>query len=67
MIDYILSFFECRFSGGDTMRWWGHSNPTICKKNCLNFLHSQVAEMQKFPYCALCALHTFYVQSWWGC
>ena len=29
-----LSFYECRFSGGDTMRWWGHSNPTIyAKKN----------------------------------
>ena len=28
----ILSFYECRFSGGDTMRWWGHTNPTVCKK-----------------------------------
>ena len=37
-----LSFYECRFSGGDTMRWWGHSNPTLCKRICLNFLHSQV-------------------------
>ena len=22
-----LSFYECRFSEGNTMRWWGHSNP----------------------------------------
>ena len=29
----ILSLFECRFSGEDTMRWWGHSTLTICKKN----------------------------------
>ena len=35
--DGILSFYECRFSGGDTMRWWRHSNPTLCKKICLNF------------------------------
>ena len=27
-----LSFYECSLSVGDTMRWWGHSNPTICKK-----------------------------------
>ena len=27
-----LSFYECRFSGGDTMREWGHSNPTLCKR-----------------------------------
>ena len=33
----LLSFYECRFSGGDTMRWWGHSNPTLCKRICLNF------------------------------
>ena len=26
----LLSFYECRFDDGDTMRWWGHSNPTIC-------------------------------------
>ena len=33
----ILPFYECRFSGGDTMRWWGHSNPTLCKRICFNF------------------------------
>ena len=27
-----LSFYECRFSGGDTMKWWGHSNPILCKR-----------------------------------
>ena len=30
-----LSFYECRFSGMDTMRWWGHSNNTLCKKHLL--------------------------------
>ena len=29
-------------AGRDTMRWWGYSNPTLCKRICLNFLHSQV-------------------------
>ena len=27
-----LLFYECRFSGGDTMRCWGDSNPTLCKR-----------------------------------
>ena len=34
-----LPFYKCRFSGGGgrgTMRWWGHSNPTLCKIICLN-------------------------------
>ena len=39
-----------QFSSVDTMSWWGHSNPTICKGICLNFLQSQVrgGGMQKF-------------------
>ena len=41
-----LSFYECRFSGGDTMKWYGHS---IWKRICLNFLRSQVAGTQKLP------------------
>ena len=24
-----LAFYECKFSGGGTMRCWGHSNPTM--------------------------------------
>ena len=24
------SFYECRLSGGNIQRWWGHSNPTYC-------------------------------------
>ena len=24
-----LSFYDCRFNGGDTMKWWGHSNATL--------------------------------------
>ena len=27
-----LSFYECRFSGGDTMRWWGILNPYLMQK-----------------------------------
>ena len=42
-----LSFYECRLSGGDTMRWWGHSNPTCCNQICLNLLHSPVKGMLK--------------------
>ena len=38
-----LSFCDCRFSSRDTMRSWGHSNPTLRKRICLTFLHSQVA------------------------
>ena len=30
--------YECRLSGGDTMRWWGHSNPTLCNIICLKIL-----------------------------
>ena len=44
----ILSFYEFRFSGGDTMRWLGRSNPTLCKRSFLNFLHSQVAGTKNF-------------------
>ena len=31
-----LSFYECRFSGGETKRCWGHSSPyLILQKNLL--------------------------------
>ena len=44
-----LSFYECRFSSGDTTRWYKHSNPTLYKIICLNFLHTQlVPGTQKF-------------------
>ena len=33
-----LSFCECRFSGGDTLRWWGHSNSTLKQKNLFELL-----------------------------
>ena len=26
-----LSFYECRFCRGDTMRWWEHSNTSLSK------------------------------------
>ena len=43
----LLSFYECRFSGGNTMRWWGHSNPTICQRIYLNLFYSKVWSGQK--------------------
>ena len=43
MVDSTLSFYEYRFGGGDTMRWWGHSNPILYKRICLNILQSQTA------------------------
>ena len=39
-------FYDCRFSGGDTMNWWGHSNPTKFIKYFLNILHSKVMGMK---------------------
>ena len=35
------------FSGRGIMRWWGHSSPTLCKRICLNVLHSQAVGAQK--------------------
>ena len=43
-----LSFYECRFSDGYTMVWWGHSNTTLCRSICLNFLHSQAVGIKNF-------------------
>ena len=34
--DPQLTFYECRWSGGSTQRWWKHLNPTCCNQNCLN-------------------------------
>ena len=39
--------YECRLSGGDAMRWLGHSNLTLCNIICSNFFHSLAAGMQK--------------------
>ena len=39
--------YEYRLSGRDTMRWWRHSNPTLCNIIYLNILHSQAVGMQK--------------------
>ena len=36
-----LAFCECRLSGVDPQRWWGHSNPTRYNQICVNFLHLQ--------------------------
>ena len=40
-------FFPKIFSDGDTMKFWGHSNSTLCKRICLNFLHSRATGTQK--------------------
>ena len=37
----ILLLYECRLGGGDTLTWWGHSNPTSCNITCLNLLYSE--------------------------
>ena len=42
-----LSFYACTFSGGDTMRWWGHSNPTIYPKNLLELFAPTASEDAK--------------------
>ena len=42
-----LSSCECRFSGRDTMRWWGQLKPNLCKRICFNFLNWHAAGMQK--------------------
>ena len=42
-----LLFYESGFSVGDTMRWWGHASPTVCKRICLNFLHLQAVGTKK--------------------
>ena len=44
---FDLSANEFRLSGGDTKRWWGHSNPTCCNQICLNFLHAVMVGILK--------------------
>ena len=39
--------YEYRLSGRDTMKWWRHSNATLCNIIYLNILHSQAVGMQK--------------------
>ena len=48
-----LLFYKCRLSIEDTMRWWGHQNPALCKRICLNFLQSQAEGTQKLRVQAL--------------
>ena len=50
----ILSYYECRLSGGDTQKWWKHSNPTCCNQICLKFLHSQVVHTETPSLHCLC-------------
>ena len=45
-----LLLHECSFSGGNTLRWLGNSNPTCCNIISLNFLHSQLVRMWKDPF-----------------
>ena len=46
-MNVILSFYECRLSGGGTQRWCGHSNPTYCNQICLNFFAVKGSEDDK--------------------
>ena len=46
-----LSLYECGDCGGDTPRWWGHSNPANSYEIRLNFVHSQAMEMLKHDSC----------------
>ena len=39
------------------VQWWTQSNPTLCKRICLNFLHSQAVAMQKLRPQVLTPLH----------
>ena len=56
-INCTFSFYECRLSGWDTQRWWGHSNPTCSYQLCLNSMHSEAIEMQQhFSHAYLCPL-----------
>ena len=51
VINGTLSFYECKFSGGDSMMLWEHSNPSLCARICLNSLFLQVEGMHKnFPH-----------------
>ena len=50
-----LSFYECRFSSGDTMRWWGYSNPTLCKRKYLNFFALTGSEDANISYVGACS------------
>ena len=53
--EWYLPFYECRLSGRNTQRWWGHSNPTCCN----NFCHSEVVKMQKHVPCVPLHLCTY--------
>ena len=46
-MNVTLSFYECRLSGGETQRWWGHSNPTYCNQICLTFIAVTGSEADK--------------------
>ena len=36
-----LSFYECSWSSGNSMRWWRYSNPTCYNPIYLKFVHSK--------------------------
>ena len=57
-----LSFYEARFSGGDTERSWGHANPTCCNRIHLNFLHSEDTQTSSLCPSSICT-HTVSVSS----
>ena len=48
-----LLMYECRLRGGNTLRLWGHSNPTCYDIIYLNFFHLEAVKMEKYPTLAL--------------
>ena len=38
----MLFCHSMKLNGGNTQKWWEHSNPTSCKQIYLDFLLSQV-------------------------
>ena len=54
-----LPFYECRFCGGDTMRWKRHSNPTLCKRNWIFCTHRYLSDLVEFTLPNLFNSHCF--------
>ena len=49
----MLLLCECSLSGGNTLMWWGHLNPTCCSIIYLNILNSHVFGIEKHSARAL--------------
>ena len=49
-----LSFYGCRFSGGDTMRWWAHSIAAL-----KNLFESFALTGSRYAHSIACAHRTW--------